>query len=56
MKFSRRVWSGELASARPPLLRDYLDLEQAADVGIHLRQSFLRLAIQAELGLIPRVE
>jgi hypothetical protein len=46
----------ELASARPPLLRDYLNLEQAADVAIHLRQSFLRLAIQAELGLIPRVE
>jgi hypothetical protein len=47
---------GELTSARPPLLRDYLDEQLAADVGIHLRQSFLRLVLQAELGVIPRVE
>ena len=37
----------ELKSARPPLLRDYLDEEHAADVGIHVRQSYLRLAVQA---------
>ncbi len=46
----------ELTGPRPPLLRDYLDEEQAADVGIHLRQSYLRLAIQSDPGLIPRVE
>lgn len=46
----------ELTGARPPLLRDYLDEGQAADVGIHLRQSYLRLAIQSDPGLIPRVE
>ena len=46
----------ELTAARPPLLRDYLDEQQAADVGIHLRQSYLRLAVQAEPGMIPRVE
>jgi len=45
----------ELTGPRPPLLRDYLDQQQAADVGIHLRQCFLRLALQAEVGLIPRV-
>jgi hypothetical protein len=46
----------ELKGARPPLLRDYLDDEHAADVGIHLRQSYLRLAVQAEPCIIPRVE
>jgi hypothetical protein len=46
----------ELTGARPPLLRDYLDDEQAADVGIHLRQSYHRLAIQSDPGVIPRVE
>jgi hypothetical protein len=30
--------------------------EHAADVGIHLRQSYLRLAIQADQGIIPRIE
>src|SRR6266851_4647667 len=38
----------ELTAERPPLLRDYLDDQHAADVGIHLRQNFLRLALQAE--------
>lgn len=46
----------ELKGARPPLLRDYLDREHAADVAIHLRQSYLRLAVQADPGIIPRVE
>lgn len=46
----------ELKGARPPLLRDYLDDEHAADVGIHLRQSYLRFAVQADPGIIPRVE
>jgi hypothetical protein len=46
----------ELKAARPPLLRDYLDEEHAADVGIHLRQNYLRLAVQADPGIIPRVE
>ena len=46
----------ELRSVRPPLLRDYLDEEHAADVGIHLRQSYLRLAVQSDPGIIPRVE
>lgn len=45
----------EPTSERPPLLRDYLDDRQAINVGIHLRQSFLRMAIQAEMGVIPRV-
>jgi len=46
----------ELKGARPPLLRDYLDREHAADVAIHLRQSYLRLVVQADPGIIPRVE
>lgn len=46
----------ELMSDRPPLLRDYLDEQHAADVGIHLRQFYLRLALQMDLGVIPRVE
>jgi hypothetical protein len=46
----------ELTSERPPLLRDYLDDQHAADVGIHLRQFYLRLALQTEMGYIPRVE
>jgi hypothetical protein len=46
----------ELTAERPPLLRDYLDNQYAADVGIHLRQNFLRLALQADPGVIPRVE
>ena len=45
----------ELTGPRPPLLRDYLDPKHAADVGIHLRQCFLRLVIQADPGVIPRV-
>jgi len=45
----------ELTAARPPLLRDYLDDQQAVDVGIHLRQNFLRLAVQSDPGVIPRV-
>jgi hypothetical protein len=45
----------ELTAGRPPLLSDYLDDQQTTDVGIHLRQSFLRLALQAEPGVIPRV-
>jgi hypothetical protein len=46
----------ELTSDRPPLLRDYLDEHHAADVGIHLREFYLRFAIQAEPGMIPRAE
>ena len=46
----------ELTAERPPLLRDYLDDQHAADAGIHLRQNFLRLALQAEPGVIPCVE
>jgi hypothetical protein len=46
----------ELTSGRPPLLRDYLDDQLAANVGIHLRQCFLRLVLHAEPGMIPRVE
>jgi hypothetical protein len=45
----------ELTAERPPLLRDYLDDQHATDVGIHLRQNFLRLVLQAEPGVIPRV-
>jgi hypothetical protein len=45
----------ELTSDRPPFLRDYIDGQQAINVGIHLRQSFLRMALQAEMGVIPRV-
>jgi hypothetical protein len=45
----------ELTAGRPPLLSDYLDNQYAADVGIHLRQNFLRLALQTEPGVIPRV-
>jgi hypothetical protein len=45
-----------LKAARPPLLRDFLDPQQAADVGLHLRQSYLRLAVQVDPGVIPRVE
>jgi hypothetical protein len=43
----------ELMAERPPLLRDYLDNQQATDIGIHLRQNFLRVALQAEAGVIP---
>lgn len=46
----------ELKGTRPPLLRDYLDDQLAADVAIHLRQSYLRVAVQSDPGLIPRVE
>jgi hypothetical protein len=46
----------ELMAPRPPLLRDYLDEQHAADVAIHLRECYLRLAIQVEPGVIPRVE
>ena len=46
----------ELTAGRPPLLRDYLDDQHATDIGIHLRQNFLRLAVHAEPGVIPRVE
>ena len=45
----------ELTGERPPLLQHYLDQQHAADVGIHLRQYYLRLALQMEMGLIPRV-
>jgi hypothetical protein len=45
----------ELTAARPPLLRDYLDDQHAADIGIRLRQSFLRLAVGSDPGVIPRV-
>lgn len=45
-----------LTADRPPLLRDYLDDGHAADVAIHLRQAYLRVAVQAEPGIIPRVE
>lgn len=45
----------ELIAERPPLLRDYLDDQHAADIGIHLRQNFLRLILQADPGVIPRV-
>jgi hypothetical protein len=47
--------ASELVAERPPLLRDYLDDRHATDVGIHLRQNFLRLAVQAEPGVIPCV-
>ncbi len=47
---------GELTAARPPLLRDYIDQQHAADVGIRLRQNYLRLAVQPDPGVIPRVE
>lgn len=43
----------ELTAERPPLLRDYLDNQHAIEVGIHLRQNFLRVAVQAEPGVIP---
>ncbi len=46
----------ELKSARPPLLRDYLDDQLATDVAIHLRQSYLRVVVQSDPGQIPRVE
>jgi hypothetical protein len=46
----------ELTAPRPPLLRDYLDEQHAVDVGIHLRQSYLRFAVQSDPGVIPRVE
>jgi len=46
----------ELTSDRPPLLRDYLDDDHAADVGIHLREYYLRLGIQMDPGVIPRAE
>jgi hypothetical protein len=46
----------ELTSPRPPLLRDYLDESHAADVAIHLRQSYLRFAVQSDPGVIPRIE
>jgi hypothetical protein len=45
----------ELTAERPPLLRDYLDDQHAADIGIHLRQNFLRLILQTDPGVIPRV-
>jgi hypothetical protein len=46
---------GDLTSERPPLLQDYLNDQHAVDVGLHLRQNFLRMALQSEHGVIPRV-
>jgi hypothetical protein len=44
----------ELAAERPPLLADYLNNQTTTEIGIHLRQNFLRVAVQAEQGMIPR--
>lgn len=46
----------ELGSSRPPLLRDYLDYNLASEVALHLRQSYLRVAVQADPGIIPSIE
>jgi hypothetical protein len=46
----------ELTAIRPPLLGDYFDEGLASDVAIHLRQSYLRVAVNADPGVIPRIE
>ncbi len=46
----------ELTSGRPPMLGDYLDGQLAADVGIRLRQSYLRLVVGSDPGVIPSVD
>jgi hypothetical protein len=45
----------ELGAPRPPLLSDYLDGQHAADIGVRLRQSFLRLVVGSDPGVIPCV-
>jgi hypothetical protein len=44
----------QLMSARPPLLRDYLDTAAAAPIGRHASDQSLRLAVNFEFGAVPR--
>lgn len=44
----------QLMSARPPLLRDYLDPAVAVPVGRHASDQYLRLVLNSEIGAVPR--
>ena len=44
----------QLMSARPPLLRDYLDSAMAVPVGRHASDQYLRLVLNSEIGVVPR--
>ncbi len=47
---------GEVMSHRPPLLRDYLDDTIASEVSLRAVDQYMRLAIQHEIGVVPRGE
>ena len=44
----------EVMSARPPLLRDYLDDTIASEVSLRAVDQYMRLAVQHEIGVVPR--
>jgi hypothetical protein len=44
----------QLMSARPPLLQDFLNPDTATPVSRHACDQFMRLAVNAETGAIPR--
>ena len=44
----------QLASARPPLLRDYLDPTMTLPVGRHASDQYMRVVLNAEIGVVPK--
>jgi hypothetical protein len=46
----------EVTSARPPLLRDYLDDQVASAVSVRALDQFMRIAVNADAGVVPRGE
>lgn len=46
----------EVMSPRPPLLRDYLDDTIASEVSLRAVDQYMRLAVQHEIGVVPRGE